>query len=132
MANDTNVCVFVGRIANEEGIKYTNGGTSYLRFSLAVNRRYDKKDAVSFFSMVLWGKQAESLASYLVKGKQVSVVCEAVQNRWENDKGTQSKVEFTVRNIELLAGGEKRSEQRSEPHYEQAGPEDFDDFRIPF
>ena len=132
MANDINVCMFNGRVTQDARLAYTTGGTAYAKFSLAVNKKYGGKESVSFFNMSVWGKTAEALSQYLTKGKMVSVVCEAEQNRWENESGPQSRVEFRVNSIQLLSSGESRSEQRSEPHYEQAGPENFDDDEIPF
>ena len=132
MANDINVCMFNGRVTKDTSLAYTNGGTAYAKFSLAVNKKYSGKESVSFFNMSIWGKTAEALSQYLTKGKMVSVVCEAEQNRWENESGPQSKVEFRVSSIQFLSSGDSRSEKKDESHYEQAGPEDFDDDDIPF
>ena len=51
-----------------------------------MNKKYGGKESVSFFNMSVWGKTAEALSQYLTKGKMVSVVCEAEQNRWENER----------------------------------------------
>ena len=132
MANDINVCMFNGRVTQDARLAYTNGGTAYAKFSLAVNKKYGGKESVSFFNMSIWGKTAEALSQYLTKGKMVSVVCEAEQNRWENESGPQSKVEFRVNSIQFLSSGDSRSEKRNEPRYEQVGPESFEDDQIPF
>jgi len=54
---------------------------------------------------VLWGKTAESLNQYLVKGKQVGIEGQLRQNRWEQDGQARSKVEIFATNVMLLGGG---------------------------
>lgn len=150
MANDINVVVLVGRLTRDCELKATTGGTSVCRFSVAVNRR--KKtgenwvDEVNYFDVVLWGKSAESLRSYLTKGRQVSIEGELRQNRWEQDGQARSKVEVYANNVQLLsnpgAPGEgapkdfqnSLSDSRNAAPEPDFGPEAFEehDSDIPF
>ncbi|MDA3940352.1 MAG: single-stranded DNA-binding protein [Spirochaetia bacterium] len=108
MANDINVVTLVGRLTRDSELKYTNSGTAVCKFSLAVNRKKRSgdqwTDEVSYFDVVLWGKQGEALQQYLGKGKQVAVSGELRQNRWEQDGQNRSKVEIIANNIQLLGG----------------------------
>ena len=61
--------------------------------------------------MVVWGRLAEALTPYLVKGKQIGVEGELRQNRWEQDGQPRSRVEINANNIQLLGG---RSGQQGE------------------
>ncbi|RKX94180.1 MAG: single-stranded DNA-binding protein [Spirochaetes bacterium] len=109
MANDINTVVLVGRLTRDAELKYTNAGTAVCKFSLAVNRRKRSgdqwTDEVSYFDVVLWGKQGEAIQQYLGKGKQVAVNGELRQNRWEQDGQKRSKVEIIAGNVQLLGGG---------------------------
>jgi single-strand DNA-binding protein len=158
MANDINMVVLVGRLTRDAELRYTNSGTAVCKFSLAVNRKKRSgdtwEDEVSFFDIVVWGKQGEAVSRYLEKGKQVSVAGELRQNRWEQDGQPRSKVEVVVTNLQLLGGGSQTgtgqgnpqgrasagpSMQKPEParsagsgnDYSYSGPEQFDD-DIPF
>lgn len=145
MANDINVVVLVGRLTRESELRYTTGGTAVCRFSIAVNRRKRSgdnwEDEVSYFDIVVWGKQAESLNPYLEKGRQISVTGELRQSRWEQDGQSRSKIEVVANNVQLLGGGQNREERASEPRasaqpltsgpMDFPGPEQFDD-DIPF
>lgn len=108
MANDTNIVVLVGRLTRESELRFTNSGTAVGRFSIAVNRIKrsgdQKEDEVSFFDIVVWGKQAEVLNQYLTKGRQVCVQGELRQNRWEQDGQSRTKVEVVANSIQLLGG----------------------------
>ncbi len=157
MANDINMVVLVGRLTRDPEMRYTNSGTALCKFSLAVNRRKRSGDnnwteEVSFFDVLLWGRQAETLNNYLTKGKQVAVNGELRQNRWEQDGQKRSRIEVVANNVQLLGspsqgGGAGKSVQQNNPSHAQQtesnytqkpqkneyapGPEGFDD-DIPF
>jgi single-strand DNA-binding protein len=105
---DLNHVVLVGRLTRDAELKYTSGGQPVCKFSLAVNRRKKSGDQwvdeVSYFDIVLWGRQGESLNQYLVKGKQVGIDGELRQDRWEQDGQNRSKVEIVAINLQLLGG----------------------------
>lgn len=139
MANDLNKWVGIGRLVRDAEIKYLSSGTAVCKFSIAVGKRVKKNeqwtDETSFLDVVLWGKAGESLAKYLVKGKQVAVEGELHQNRWEQDGQSRSKVEINANNVQLLGGGDKAGAStapqiRFETPQDEA-PADFPD-DIPF
>lgn len=156
MAADINVVVLVGRLTRDCEVKSTPQGTSVCRFSIAVNRRKrtgDKwEDEVSYIDIVVWGKSAETLSSYLTKGRQVSVQGELRQNRWEQNGQTHSRIEVVASSVQLLASSQggsasqdgyqaqrpaQRAPQGTSQGTQQApasdmGPESFDDSDIPF
>jgi single-strand DNA-binding protein len=117
MANDLNHVVLIGRLVRDCETKFTSGGMAIGRFSLASNRKKKQGDPwveeVSFFDCVVFGKTAETLASYLVKGKQVAVEGELHQNRWEHEGKAMSKIEINANNVQLLGGGDGQSAPRN-------------------
>jgi single-strand DNA-binding protein len=75
---------------------------------VAVNRSVKNgdqwKEEASFFDVTYFGKRAEAVNQYLVKGKQVGIEGELRQERW-NDKNTgqpRSKVGIVAANVQLL------------------------------
>ena len=97
MANDLNVIALVGRLTRESELRYSSGGMAICSFSLAVNRRKrtaDNKweDEANFFNCTMFGKSAEGLNQYLEKGRQVSILGELRQSRWEQDGDRKSVV----------------------------------------
>lgn len=114
---DINSVTLIGRLTRDGELKYTNSGLAVLKFSLAVNRKKKSGDQwideVSYFDIVLWGKQGEAIQKYLQKGKQVAVSGELHQNRWEQDGQNRSKVEVVASNVQLLGGGDKQSSGNS-------------------
>lgn len=130
--NDMNVVAINGRLVREAELRFSTSGTVILRFSIAVNRSVKKgdkwEDEASFFDCTMFGKMAEGVSKYLEKGKQVSIIGELVQNRWEKDGQSRSKVEIIVNKLQLLGG---KDEQKQSYQQEPQGPENFED-DIPF
>jgi single-strand DNA-binding protein len=135
---DINHVVLVGRLTRNAELKYTSGGGAVSKFSIAVNQRRKKDeqwvDEAHFFDIVLWGKSAESLNQYLVKGKQVGIEGQLRQNRWEQDGQARSKVEIFAANVMLLGGGgggAGGSRQGPAPGAEQRGAQEFPEGEAP-
>jgi single-strand DNA-binding protein len=105
--DDTNSCVFVGRLVKDAELKYLSSGTPILTFGLAVNRSAKDGDkwvsVASFLDFKYFGKGAEAVAKYMTKGQQVSVVAEAEQDRWtDKDGASRSKVIFKANHVQLV------------------------------
>lgn len=107
---DVNVVVLVGRLTRDAELKYTNSGMPISHFSIAVNRKRKQGDQwvdeASFFEVDYWGKGAEAVNQYMIKGKQVAVEGELRQDRWEQDGQSRSKVIINAQNVQLLGGGQ--------------------------
>lgn len=104
---DINTWYGIGRLTRDASIKYTQDGDAVVEFSIAVNRRKtrDGKEPVDFFDVTSWGKMAEGLSQYLVKGKQVAIEGGLRQDRWQDQQGAnRSKVYINAFNIQLLGG----------------------------
>jgi len=141
---DINIVSLTGRLTREMEIKYTPSGTVVGKFSLAVNRnkkRGDKwVDEASFFECAYFGKAAESLAQYMVKGKQVAISGEMRQERWTSQDGqNQSRVVVVVSALSLMGSKEETQQSNRAPSPSRApqqkpyaGPEAFEDDDIPF
>ncbi|MBQ2551860.1 MAG: single-stranded DNA-binding protein [Treponema sp.] len=109
MANtDLNSVVLIGRLTRDAELTYLQSGSAVANISVAVNR--NKKEGeqwvgeVNYFDVALFGKQAENLKQYLLKGKQIAVQGSLKQDRWEKDGQKFSKIRIIASNVELLGG----------------------------
>lgn len=130
---DLNHVVLIGRLTQDAELKYTQNGYAISTFSIAVNRSRKNGDQwveeASFFEISLYGKSAENLKPYLVKGKQVAIDGELRQDRWESDGQKRSKVVVVANNIQLVggnngangqaAGGYASNQPQQRPSYQQ-------------
>lgn len=115
MANNLNGFYLSGNLVRDGELKYTQSGKSVVRFSIANGKKSGDKEKVSYFDCELWGKIAESLSQYLLKGTKVNVSGEIVQDRWVDQQSGQkrSKVKFTVQKIELVSGNRNNQNQNN-------------------
>jgi single-strand DNA-binding protein len=127
-----NHVVLLGNLTRDPELKFLPSGTAVCEFSIAVNRRWtdkttnEKKEEVSFFDCVCWGKGGETFAKYMTKGKPCLIDGELRQERWEDkDGGKRSRVKVNVQGFQFLGG--KRDDD-SAPASSEAAPEGSDPF----
>lgn len=128
---DLNHVTLIGRLtrdvgSDERSFGYLQNGQARANLSIAVNRSVKKNeqwvDEVSYFDVTLWGKQAESLKPYLLKGKQIAVEGYLKQERWEKDGQKNSRVSITAINVQLLGGKTEGEIGSNTPAYKPKEP----------
>jgi single-strand DNA-binding protein len=140
--SDLNRVTLIGRLARDGELKYTNGGTAVLNFSIAVGKSIPPKDGgtewktqTSFFDAVLFGQTAERKKGMMTKGRQVAIDGELQQDKWEHEGTMHYRVKVICSSIQILAlpkGQEERGPQASaEGAPAQGAGADFED-DIPF
>jgi single-strand DNA-binding protein len=121
---DLNQVTLIGRLTKDVDVRYTTQGTAIGRMSIACNRM--KKDEVDYFDVEVWGKMAENLKSYLVKGKQIAIVGRLKQDRWTGQDGkAASRVGIVAEHIQLIGGVKSDGQSQAQPQ-EQGYQEVFD------
>jgi single-strand DNA-binding protein len=125
--------IIAGRLTRDPETRFAPSGLAVANFSVAVKHRSkpggDAKEDVSFFDVVVFGKQGEKCAEYLSKGRPVLVEGRLRQRRWESDGVKRSKVEILADNVQFL-GSPRGASAEGAPGAEPA-PEAPDD-DIPF
>lgn len=90
-----NKVIIAGNLTRDPELRYTPKGTAVAKLSLAVNRTWrtdsgEQKEEVTFVDVDAFGKQAETIAQYLKKGRPLLVEGRLKLDQWE-DKQTQQK-----------------------------------------
>lgn len=123
---DINSVVLLGNLTRDADVRYSSSGCAIAKFCIAVNRSKKQGDQwideANFFDCTLFGKQAESLKPYLVKGKRVAVHGELKQDRWEKDGVKNSKVGIECTDINLISGsgkGDNAADNNNQPSHQQ-------------
>ncbi|MDR1179476.1 MAG: single-stranded DNA-binding protein [Spirochaetales bacterium] len=103
---DINHVVLVGRLTRDANLKFTSSGLAICEFSIAINRRVKQGDnwveEAHFFDITLFGKVAEAISKYMLKGNQIAVEGELRLDRWEQDGQKRSKIKIIANNVQLL------------------------------
>jgi len=86
-----NGITLVGNLTRDPELKFTQGGKAQTRFSIAVNRRWQKngewEEQVSYFDVTCWAILAENVANAATKGARVIVTGRLEQRSWETKEG---------------------------------------------
>jgi single-strand DNA-binding protein len=100
------------RIGNQPVIRFTQKGDAVLGLSLAYaygRKGEDGKRPTQWIDASLWGKQAEALSPFLVKGNQVSATIDDLHiEEFDGKTGPGYKMAGRVINIELVSSGERK------------------------
>jgi len=139
-----NRVILVGNLGRDAELRYTPGGAAVATLSLATTEMWNDKqgqrqEKTEWHRVVLWGKQAETLQEYLVKGKQVYVEGRLQTRQWDDKDGNKRyTTEIKADRVTLLGGGgggrsggmERGPSQSAAPDEPPAEPITDDD--IPF
>ena len=83
----------LGRLTRDPELRFAAGsGTAVSRFTLAVNRRKkqdEEKAQADFISCVAFGKTAETISQYLVKGNRIAISGNIRTGSYEAEDGTK-------------------------------------------
>lgn len=119
--------VGIGNLTKDPEMRYTESGTAYTRFTLAINSS-KKGGEPLFLDCTAWDKLAETVAEYLRKGNKAAVVGEIRMDRYEDRDGVKRvKWYCHARNVEFLTPKSEmvREEYPREP-YDDLGQNDPD------
>lgn len=113
---DFNMIGVSGRVVRDATFTVSPMGTAFCNFSIANNTGYGKYQKANFFKVKLFGKTAEALHQYLVKGKEVIVKGEIESDDWTNAKGDTVKDFIINASFIKLGGGGQRQEETRAPN----------------
>jgi single-strand DNA-binding protein len=109
MAN-LNRVLLIGRLTKDPELRFTPQGTPVCDLNLATNRVIKSADGNSreetcFVEITVWGRQAETSAEYLKKGREVFVEGRLTLDRWETPEGQKrSRLRVTAERVQFLGG----------------------------
>src|SRR5712691_10189661 len=102
-----NRVVLVGNLTKDPELRTTPGGTSLCKLRIAVNtRRKDQSgnwtDKPNYFSVSVFGNQAESCAQYLSKGRPVAVDGRLDWREWQQDGVQREAAGIVADSVQIL------------------------------
>ena len=108
MAANINRVVLVGNLTRDPELKSLPSGTSVCSLRIAVNsRRRDESgtwvDKPNYFSVSVFGNQAESCSQYLSKGRPVAIDGRLEWREWQAQDGAKREsVEIIADSVQFL------------------------------
>ena len=99
-----NKAMVEGNLTRDPEMKALPSGQNVTTFSMATNRKYKDKDGVlqeevEFHNITVWGKQAESVNTYLKKGSSALVLGRLQTRSWEKDGAKHYRTEIVAEDV---------------------------------
>lgn len=119
--------MLIGNVGTDPEMRFTPNGNPVTSFRIAISRIYstqegEKKQETDWFTVVTWGKQAESCNQFLTKGRKVYVEGSLRSRNWESQDGQKrSRIEIIANRVLFL------DKQASAPLPSEEGPVELAD-----
>ena len=146
-----NKVLLLGRLGQDIELRYTPNGDAVGNVTMATSETWkdkntgERKEKTEWHRLVIWGRRAEGLKDYLLKGTQLYVEGRLQTRQWEaKDGGKRSTTEVKVDSIEFVGGARgttdrptasnatSDSQGQSAPQPETIPPQELSDDDIPF
>ena len=146
MAKSLNKVMLIGNLGKDPEVKYTTGGTTVAKFSLATNERFKDKggewqDRTEWHNIVAWQRLAEIVGEYVRKGSKVYIEGRLQTSSWEDKQSGEKKYRTEIVAQDLLLLGDRRDAEQDDvsPHngnrparVEESDSPEITDADIPF
>ncbi|MCD8299395.1 MAG: single-stranded DNA-binding protein [Opitutae bacterium] len=149
-----NKVILAGNLTRDPELRTFASGTAVTRISLAINRTYlskegERKEEVMYVDIDAFGKQAETICKYCVKGSGLLVEGRLRLDQWDDKNSGEKRSRFIVvlEGFTFLGGNPRntggqdyesstpppRSASSSRPSSSRApAPSEMDDADVPF
>lgn len=123
-----NKVMLIGHVGRPAELRYTPSGQAVATFSLATSEQWTDKsqqrqERTEWHQIEVWGKTAEAIAEYLVKGKQVYVDGKLQTDEYTDKQGEKRKT-TKVRAFQMVLLGGARVEKPAHLRDEDVLPVD--------
>jgi len=128
MANFNKV-ILAGNLTRDPEVRYTPKGLAIAKLALAINRTWrseagESKEEVTFVDVDAFGKQAETIAQYLKKGRPILVEGRLKLDQWDDKQTGQkrSRLGVVLENFQFLDSGNRADGAGRPPAATTASP----------
>jgi single-strand DNA-binding protein len=111
-----NKVILLGNLTRDPELRYTPKGTAIVKLGMAINRTWKDdtgaaKEEVTFVDVDAFGRQAEVLAQYLRKGRQLFVEGRLRLDTWDDKQTGQkrSKLGVVLESFQFVDSGGARA-----------------------
>ena len=109
MSTLKNKVQLIGHVGNDPEIKSFDGGKKLAKLSIATNESYkndkgEKVEETQWHNLIAWGKTADTIEKYVVKGKEIAIEGKLTHKSYEDKNGEKRYVTEVVIDELLMLG----------------------------
>jgi single-strand DNA-binding protein len=126
--NRFQVITLTGRLTADPELRTTpkDGKVATLRLAIQRPRKDGVDQGADYVDVAVWGRQGETCAEYLAKGRKVAVEGRLHHSEWDSDNGHRQKLEVVARNVEFL--DPRKTDDTNGPTAAEQGAETVESF----
>lgn len=106
-----NIVILKGRLTKDINLLFSQSGTPYTSFIVAVNRYSKDKDLTDFILCTAFSKTAEFISEYFRKGQEILIKGNVKVDSYEKDGNKITRQYIIVENVEFV--GSKKEDGNS-------------------
>lgn len=128
MANDLNLCQFIGRLGRDPEQSYMPNGNAVCKISIAVGESWkdqsgQKQERTTWVPIVAFGKLAEIMGQYLAKGSRIYISGKFQVRKWQGQDGQDRyTTEIIASNMQMLDARNDDNQGRQQNTRSQSAP----------
>ena len=109
MSTLRNKVQLIGHVGNDPEIKTFDGGKKLAKLNVATNESYkndkgEKVEETQWHSLIAWGKTADIIEKYVVKGKEIAIEGKLTLRSYEDKNGEKRYITEVVIDELMLLG----------------------------
>lgn len=107
MSTLKNKVQLIGRLGNNPEVRNFESGKTMATFSMATNETYynnqgEKVEDTQWHNVVVWGKKASVVETYLKKGSEVAIEGKLVNRKYEKEGETRYVTEISLNELLMM------------------------------
>lgn len=123
-----NKCIILGNLGNDPEVKYTASGSAIANLTVATSESWndkatgEKREAVEWHRVVLFGKLAEVAGEYLRKGSQVYIEGQLRTRKWTDQSGQEkytTEIVVGMNGVMQMIGGKQEANPQKQSGWGQ-------------
>lgn len=116
-----NRVTILGNLGNDPEVKHTNSGSAIANLTVATSESWndkatgEKREAVEWHRVVLFGKLAEVAGEYLRKGSQVYIEGQLRTRKWTDNAGVEkytTEIVVGMNGVMQMLGGKQEGKHQ--------------------
>jgi len=106
-----NKVILIGNLGKDPEVRFTTNGRAVARFPIATSEVWNdangnRQERTEWHNIIVWGKQGETCAQYLAKGRQVFIEGSIRSRSYDDKSGNKRYVtEIVAQRVRFLGGG---------------------------
>ena len=117
-----NKVFLIGRLSRDPELRHTTSGTAVCQINVAISRPVAQgtEPQTDFVPVQVWNKQAENVAKYLAKGRQIAIEGRIQTRNYDNNEGKRTYVtEVIASNVEFLGSANDNNRTNNANNFDE-------------